>query len=310
MSEKQPIKINLSNFLLLIAIVVIAIMGVCIFVLNKNINFLSETVKKNDEKTISYNTVIADNSKTKNLENNRDAVIIESVRGEQISKFIENVWLNQEEYKENMPEFQNVKNSPKDYLAACAALGVLHENNNYQVASAKLSDFNNALVKLFGKDVDGILNESDIEKAFLIEKKNSDNTYSVSKAYDGGYFSSSEYILGNIESNNNSFYVDLYEYKYEFIGDELDPGEPIKTGDPICFYDKQGNVIINAEFKVDNNNEIITLINIENNDEINWPIDKDHLLSNYKDKLSHRKIELKYNSEDDSFIMLNNKLEK
>ena len=195
MSKEENKKINLSNFLLLLAIIVIVIMGVCIFVLYKNIDSLNETVRKFDENNFSSETKKIDYNEIENEETDGDIMYVDSVQQEKISDYIANVWLNGEEYKENMPEFQNIKDAPKDYLAACAALGVLKEINNYYTDIAQFGDFNDAWIKLFGKDADGLLVESDIENTFLVESKNSNNTYSVSRSYDGAYFSGYEYIV-------------------------------------------------------------------------------------------------------------------
>ena len=66
MSKEENKKINLSNFLLLLAIIVIVIMGVCIFVLYKNIDSLNETVRKFDENNFSSETKKIDYNEIEN----------------------------------------------------------------------------------------------------------------------------------------------------------------------------------------------------------------------------------------------------
>ena len=98
-----------------------------------------------------------------------------------------------------------------------------------------------------------------------------------------------------------------YEYKSEWDAPsfDLEPGD--KTTEKI--YDRKNNLIttFSCEYKNEGNTYFFDVT-----DENGNPVDseQDYVLSNCQDKLSLRKIVLKYDKKNNSFYMISNKLEK
>ena len=314
---KKEAKISFSVIMLFFAIIIIAVMGYVIYdfynektaenkkviELQSQLNNLNGTVNelqnmvnsKNEEKFV---TNVEDIKKDNNK---KEVISINSKDGKNIEKYLKYVWI--EEYKDCMAEFQDIKSAPIDYLGYCASVSLMREYNGDEIfnANKKFSDFNDMVVKLFGENANGLLQEKDLDKVFFVEKNNN-GTYNF-EGYGYSEQTGSIYNIKSIEKENNIFYVDLYEYKYEYgkVLAELENGE--STFEKI--YDKNNNLILNLNIK---NIENITPYQEYYEDKIINSL-YDFLLENYKDKLSVRNITLEYNENSDSFIMLNNKLE-
>lgn len=340
MKEKKSIKIHLSTFLLILVLPIIIIMSYFLYKLhnekiiqesnvhslNNEINNLNnqitnlenilvekENILKAQNTNIIENSNIASTNNYEKIIINRNMVDKAQNYNEAISTFLTYVWANPEAYEECIAEFQDVRNAPKDYLAACASLCAMKEDNNSN-NNVEFNEFNNMLIKLFGENADGILKESDLDNAICIIK-NSDNTYSFT-GFCGSEISSTEYDIKNIKQDGNLFYVELYEYKTK-----LDKPTVLLENDEITHeyvYDRKNNLILTITIKsIPNGNEILhkyydetgnELIKYDNNGNYIDPVNN-LLLTNYQKKLSIRKITLQYLENTNSFIMLNNKLE-
>ncbi len=309
--EKKGIKISFSTFFLILAIIIIFIMSYFIY------KFYSEKMMENDkvanlnskvsnlENTIEIlqgkNNGIANTLTNDNSIKNKEIISIDSSFGKNVNEYLTNIWVAPEVYKNCIAEFQDVKNASKEYLAACASFGVMHEvSNDIYNAKVRFEEFNNVIVKLFGDNANGLLKESDIENVPFVEK-NSDNTYHFS-GFCGSEGSSTDYSIKDIQKEDDLFYVDLYEYETEtdqLVADLVEGQETFES-----VYDRNYNLITKITIKVTENNYCKMY------DEKGNEIDsiKKLLVTEYKDKLSVRQIELKYIEDNNFFIMLNNKL--
>jgi len=213
---------------------------------------------------------------------------------EKISSYLDKVWLSSVLYKDNISDFNDIKLASKNYLANCAAINAMSKiDGDIYEARVTFNEFNDILVDLFGADVDGLINVSDIENVFFVEK-NSDNTYHFN-GFDGSLLDGTEYIIDKIEKQDNIYNVTLLEYKYSYdksiLEDALESKQQV--------YDRNNNLIIEITLKNskeydENDNEIISL--------------KDELISKYSDKLSKRIIKLKYDDEKNTFNVLSSNL--
>lgn len=271
---KEKLKSNLSTILLMLSLFVILYMGGIIYRLY-------------NENVLETQSSIED-------------VKIDSDYGDSISYYLTKTWLGLELYKENMPEFQDIKSAPKDYLANCAAWGIMETGRK-----TEFSDFNNSLINLFGPEADNLIKKSDLENVFFVVE-NSDGTYDFA-GFGGSETHFNDYIINKIEKEDNIFTVTLYEYK-SILDDmtlDLEAGE--STHERV--YDKKDNLILTTTIKAIQNGNITSYKQYDE-DGIEIESLQHLLLTKYEDRLSVRTITLQYNSEINSFIMLNNKLEK
>ncbi len=157
MKEKKSIKIHLSTFLLILVLPIIIIMSYFLYKLhnekiiqesnvhslNNEINNLNnqitnlenilvekENILKAQNTNIIENSNIASTNNYEKIIINRNMVDKAQNYNEAISTFLTYVWANPEAYEECIAEFQDVRNAPKDYLAACASLCAMKEDNN------------------------------------------------------------------------------------------------------------------------------------------------------------------------------------
>ena len=323
----KKIKISLSTIIIIVAFIIICILAVLLFISNKN-------NKENDDKEKNNNTTSAISESSNNVENeeknninntnkeedeeNKKRIIdVNSPEGIYIFKYLHKVWMWPEIYEENMPEFDNIKEATKDYLTACAYVSVdtRDQGDNIYEYKLPLKRFNDSLVKLFGEDADGLINDADFDDKFYVAK-NSDGTYHIN-GFDGSEISSSHFMVDNIENIDDKYYVTLLEYKSkaDAISIDLEEGQEYHE----YFYDKEDNLFLTTTNKMEKG-EIITLD--ENGNKIDMKNDyefdnsdgslirfkNDYLLANYKDKLSVRKLDIVYNKNTLSFNLLNNKL--
>ena len=232
------------------------------------------------------------------LNSDIEEVKVNSQYGEYISSYINKIWLGLEIYDDNIAEFQNIKSAPTDYLATCAVF-------NLDDSMHTLNDFNDSLIKLFGKEADGLIQESDIENVFSVEK-NEDGTY-YRWGFCGSETSFNDYVINKISKQNNIFTVSLLEYKTILDNMTLDLEEGESTQCHI--YDKKDNLILTTTIKAEKDGDTMTYIEYdENGNEID---SVEHLLlTKYIDKLSVRNIQLEHDSSDFSFIMVSNELLK
>ena len=277
---KEKLNVSLSTILLILSLFVNLYMGGIIY------KFYNEKLLE----TNSLETIFSEEVK------------IDSEYGDLISDYLTNVWLGIELYKENMPEFQNIKSAPKDYLAYCSAWKSMNTNSDSKI---KINEFNDSLISLFGTEADNLIEKNDIENVFFVSK-NSNETYDFS-GFGGSETHFNDYVINKIEKDNNIFAVSLYEYKsiVDIMYLDLEDGESTNR----CIYDKNDNLILTTTIKAIQDGNIM---HFKEYDENGNEIDSlQHLLlSKYEDKLTIRKITLQYNSDNNSFIMLNNKLEK
>ena len=324
MEDKKKIRISLSTFLLILALIVIICMGYLVVKLyndkNNETNKVSElNTKINDlEKsinTLSNNMNNTSNELSSNVQTNtttntsknttasKEIINLDSTYGKAISDYIESIWVGPEAYTDCIAEFSNIKSAPKDYLAVCASFKLMRKvGENIYTEKSKFSEFNNSLIELFGNDADGLITTSNIEKVFFVEK-NSDGTYHFS-GFDGSETSGTDYIINKIEKQDNIFYVTQYEYKYtldEMVID-LENGESTHRH----IYDRNDRLILNTTITaVQDGNTTSYKEYDENGTEVDSI--QNLLLSNYLNKLSVRNIKLEYNS-NNLFNMVSNEL--
>lgn len=229
---------------------------------------------------------------------NVEEVKINSEYGEYISSYINRIWLGLEIYDDNIAEFQNIKSAPKDYLAACAVYDLDDSAHTF-------ADYKDSLIRLFGKEADGLIQESDIENVFSVEKT-TDGTY-YSGGFCGSEIHSDCYVIDKISKQNNIFTVTLLEYTSILDGMLLELEEGKTTQRHI--YDKNDNLILTTTIKTVKDGDIIRSIEYdENGNEIN---SIEHLLlTKYIDKLSVRNVQLEHDSSNFSFVMVSNELLK
>lgn len=301
MEDKKPAKIGLSTFLLFLIIVLIIVFSCIVCTLYNKVLEL-ETTTSNSSTSSSSNT--SKKTSTSSLKE----ILVASEYGDMISRYINHIWAGPEAFLDCIPEFDDIKNAPKEYLATCSAFWVqasIYDGDIYG-AKKEFNEFNDALISLFGEKADGLITRSDLEKVFFVTLNPDGKTYSFS-GFDGSEGMSIIHIIRNIEQDGDLFYVYQYEYKSEWDAPsvDLEPGD--KTTEKI--YDRKNNLIttFSCEYKKEGNTYFFDVT-----DENGNPVDseQDYVLSNCQDKLSLRKIVLKYDKKNNSFYMISNKLEK
>ena len=316
MEKKNEIKISLSTFLLLLALIIIICMSWIIFKIFNN-------QKNNTERISELSTKISDLEKNNSHldENNntddgtniiqknisiKEEIKVDSEYGKAISEYISSIWVGPEVYEDCMAEFKNIKSAPKDYLAACASFRAMSKvGENIYDAKSKFGDFNDSLVELFGKEANGLIRESDLKKVFFVEK-NSDGTYHFS-GFDGSELNATNYIISKIEKQDNAF--DVIQYEYKIKSDEmaldLEDGQTAQKH----IYDRNDKLILNTTIKAIQKGNTLSY---KEYDEKGKEIEsiEDLLISKYTNKLSVRNIKLEYNISNKSFKMVSNELKK
>ncbi len=311
MEKEKVVKIKFSTCLLILSIIIISIMS-CLTLklyleLNQkviNLEKINTLPKNTNHNDMPENNIV---ESTQNNTSKKEKISIESDYGKVISNYISEIWVWPEAYSDCIAEFSNIKSAPKDYLAVCASLRTMSKvgYNNIYDAKSTLKDFNSSLIELFGNNADGLINASDIENVFFVEK-NSDGTYHFF-GFDGSELRETKYFINKIEKKDNIFYVSQYECKIEI--DEMPLDLEIGRLTHRHIYDRNNNLILNTTITTVYEGDTKSCKEYDENGE---EIDSigDLLLSKYKNKLSIRNIELEYNSSNNSFIMLNNKLQK
>ena len=297
----------MKKYIVLIIMLLIIVVGLVVEI------FYTTTMnnKSINEDTEEFNTII-ESDITNTIENNEKKLT--SSEEAEIYNYLHKVWIDQEMYYDNMPEFDNVKDLPSDYLAACAY------DSDFTKESYKLSDFNDILINLFGNDVDGLLKETDLKNKFYYEEILK-GVYELS-GFDGSEITGSCFIVDSIEKDHNKYNVNLLEYKYELENfvTELEPGDETRQR----YYNKQNELFLTTTVKCINDDE--DDISYEDYDEFGKKINYNYkeiyddngnvidysntyILNNYKDKLSVRKLVLIYNDTTKSFNLESSKFE-
>ena len=327
MENKKEIKISLSTFLLILALIVIICLGCLVFKfyndknieknkiselntkisdLEKSINPFSNNMNNNSNESLSNAPTNTITDTAKNTTASKENISLDSTYGKAINDYIGSIWVGPEAYPECIAEFSNIKSAPKDYLAVCASFKAMSKvGENIYNAKSKFSEFNNSLIELFGSEADGLITTANIEKVFFVEK-NSDGTYHFS-GFDGSEISGTNYIINKIEKQDNIFYVTQYEYKDKLDEMMLDLEDGKSTHKHI--YDRNDKLILSPTITAVQNGDTTSY---KEYDENGKEIDsiKDLLLSKYSNKLSVRNIKLEYNNASNLFKMVSNELKK
>ncbi len=272
--EEKKIRMSLSTFLLIMAIVIILVTGMFIYILESR-----EKVELD----------------------------LESEIGQELYRYMDVI--REDFYNEDIAEFDDIKNAPKEYLAYVVA-----ENIMYNVGdSATFEDFNAELIDIFGERANGLLNNEKIEELVGFAVKNDDGTYHFG-GLDGSETIADCSHIKSIEKKDNVFYVELYEFieKWKYMSTDLEDGDE----DTLYVYDKASNLI----------NTFKTIFSIEPvgnqgdcyekriyYDETGNQIEQDsideYIINRYDGKLSVRYLELEYDEKIGKFYLLRNRLE-
>ena len=175
MEDKKPAKIGLSTFLLFLIIVLIIVFSCIVCTLYNKVLEL-ETTTSNSSTSSSSNT--SKETSTSSLKE----ILVASEYGDMISHYINHIWAGPEAFLDCIPEFDDIKDAPKDYLAACSAFWVQDSIYDGDIYGAKkeFSEFNDALITLFGEKADGLITRSDLEEVFFVTLNPDGKTYSFS----------------------------------------------------------------------------------------------------------------------------------
>ena len=332
--EKKK-SINLIT-LIFFAIVLIILLCICIIFNKMNADLetnkrLVQELKANQEATeyeselsIDEAEETADDIKERYID--AENIELDSAEGKLVSDYMELVYADDGALHEEILEFDNIKNAPKEYLHACVVSELLNEIN-IRMSDMNLTnitseeynklyyityeDYNNMLVKIFGEEASGLVEESYMSEDCT---KNLDGSYMLS-GYCGA---ESNYYVQNIKEikkQDDLLYVELYEYKTDFddeyfnffLSSELEDYKDFNE----YIYNRSGDVIATIKHKIlpeeskkkgyacyDKYYEDGTKVD----EEVGFNIEK------LADKMSVRAIELKYNEEDNSLTILRNKL--
>ena len=236
--------------------------------------------------------------------NNSETIELDSELGHKVEEVLGKIWVSPDVFNDCIAEFTDVSNADKKYLAACASQEA-HIRSTTESAGVHFDLFEKILVEIFGEKAKGLLTPSDLESVFYVEKIG-DDSY-IFNGYDGSEVSATFYRIKSINRENNIVSVELYEYKTEADGRMID-------------FDLDDSISEINENVYNLNNELITTVKYrrDENGYINC-YDKDnnliesltdYILTKFEKKVSVRTINMEYNSENESLIMLNNKLER
>jgi len=202
-------------------------------------------------------------------------------------------------WTDGMPEFSNINQADKDYIATCAALNLMAEGDVYQVKFT-IDDFNNMAVKLFGKDADNMISEENLDEFPVV--KNDDGTYGL-MGFDGSETAGNSFFIKSIESKDNYFYIEQYEYKSEV--DEMVLNLNVGDETTSKIYDMNHNLITSIIIRAEREDERTVAYNWYDTNGNSVENMRQYLVDNYADKMSIREIELEGNISD-GFVILNN----
>ena len=284
------------NIGIIFLFIIVIILGICVGYYFGKKTRENENSKNNNEQI--SNQVSEQTSEQAKI----TTIDVDSKEGSKIQEYLGKVQLEVEMFDKGMDEFDNIKEADKRYLAICSAFEVWDGDDQ----KAKFEEFNDALVKLFGKEADGYLSKSDIENVFFVHS-NEDGTYEF-MGFDGSETEGFIRRIKKIEKQDDSFIVEVNEFhiKDETMIFDLAIGETMKE----FIYDMNGNLITEYTAKSVQVEENTVGYEIYNKDGENIESVADDVFKNYEEQVSVRRIELKYDKENDSFYMINNKLIK
>ncbi len=266
--------------------------------------------EKKEEKPVIENTVAentnVEQEETQNVpEEKIEEVSLASEYGAAVENCLRNTRHGVEVYSDCMAEFDDVNDAPKDYLAVCTSSRAWHNDASEDIYQAKVpfSDFNKALVELFGDEANGLIEESDLESVFYVDK-NEDGTYHFNGWGPSDTFYATCFIK-DITKQGNDLKAEVVEYKVEYSESSYDM-EPGKDYD-LTIYDMNSNEITKLVYRLDSESGMFATYDAEGN-----AIESldDYLLNTFPDKVSIRTIEYKYDPEDGTAIMLRNSFNK
>jgi len=155
-------------------------------------------------------------------------------------------------------------------------------------------------VKLFGKDADNMISEENLDEFPVV--KNDDGTYGL-MGFDGSETAGNSFFIKSIESKDNYFYIEQYEYKSEV--DEMVLNLNVGDETTSKIYDMNHNLITSIIIRAEREDERTVAYNWYDTNGNSVENMRQYLVDNYADKMSIREIELEGNISD-GFVILNN----
>lgn len=252
-----------------------------------------------------------------------ESIELDSNLGKQVSDYFTKAYADPGALYEQILEFNNIENAPKEYLNACVisqTLEELYENSliNNETPSISYEDYNKTLISLFGENANNLIEPNYLDQVFT--EKDENGRYEL-YGYCGpetNYFVNS---IKSIEKRGDILYVEMYEYRTDWGENSSNVLDMLLGSKPLeeCYdyeeyiYNRSGEVITKIKNKF--------LLEESQKSEWNSPIFEEYyedgtkvcesdktLFEKYSDKLSIRGLELKYNEKDNSLYLLRNKL--
>lgn len=249
---------------------------------------------------------------------------LESEEGKLIQEYLEIIYSDEAPLFDQILEFDNIQTAPREYLFACALSNLLEEKSEesrlkenlseqeqYIYNTASYAEFNEMLIKIFGNDADGLIDETYIEKSF--SEKNPDGRFELG-GYCGPEWNYYINTVKSIEKRDDIFYIEMYEYRQDYSDEFNTVWENIGWGN-----ENPENYIDYKEYFYNRSGKLITTINYkfvsEKNDYEAYYEDgkkatesKELFIEKFSDRMSIRGLEIQYNKDDNSLNLLKNRL--
>lgn len=317
MEEKKAIKINLKTVIFIILLVILIIV-VCVYCFTKKDDKNTNELNVNNELENEISEDLIANVVEKNEVKNETVT-------EEISEDTSNTDVEIEEYDINslldisypfdfynkaIDEFDSIKSASQEYLFGVATNSLVRNRDDKDVYNLRYEDFNEELVRIFGKEADQLLKKEYIST----DEFDYDPETGIYSIIGRGLAESDikTFLISDISQNENDYAVTIYEYIWKSVDSNgwLTPSFDAKN---IDIYSVDGERLIRFDVKKETEFDgqyeyIITkLYDSENNlveDEHQYL--KEHL-NILKDK---RVINVKYDEEEGRYIVVSNKIVK
>lgn len=335
------------NLITLIVIGTISILIVLIGIIylkqprsqNTGNQITNENLEENDKTQIEEFALESENIEGENI-------AIDSELGKLVCDYFLKIYADDGALSDQILEFNNIENAPKEYLHACVVSEVLRQwaekeneallkgdNKNYYKYDyindifenrskdgkngISYEEYNEVLVKLFGKKANGLIDQKYLDEVFSTKYEN--GRYKVS-GYCGAEWNYFVNFTKNIEKRDDIIYVEMYEYRTDYGEEYNQVWENLGTKNYENFidyneylYNRSGDLITTIKHKFSleetlkiNNNHPVYEEYYEDGTKIS---DSDQsFIDRFSQQLSVRVMEIKYNEKDNSLYLLRNKL--
>ena len=294
---------------LLKCILILIVVAMIIFVVYKRI----QSNKKDENINSTSNTSSIETTNTDKTDKNdasRQRNVIEDSNSEIVDEQIErliNYAYAYDFYSNAIEEFDTIKNASQKYLFAAATNALLR--SEMDMSKLKYEDFNGKLVEMFGKEANNLL------------KKESISNYEFDYDADTGIYSVigrglseddiKKYIIDNISKQEDNYIVTIYEYIWRSVDEDGELSFTIDNASNVLICGLDEKTLLKFDIKEEkgfNGENEYTEYNLYDNNGI-LVDDLDAYLKEHIDSLKNkREVNIKYDKENDKYIIVSNKI--